>query len=227
MEINSASEELRPRPGPGGAMPNRVMVVDDHDVLRRGLRALLQTEFGIEGITEAASLPDALSSIQVEMPDVVIVDLHLGQDVDDGIELCRQIRDRWPVVRPLIYSASEDPIEIARAIDAGAAGYVLKGADYRELVTAVAKAFEGERCLTPSTTKVIVDETRARGQVEEALRVLSPSERIVHERIIHGASYDDIANDLNVSVKTVRNLAASARRKLRGDGEGIAQEGVA
>lgn len=196
-------------------MKQHVMLVDDHDLLRRGLRDLLRSEFGVETFIEASSAGEAAQALAEMQPGIVIVDLNLGDG--SGIDLCRTVRNRWPDARVLVFTASEDPTAIASAFDAGANGYVLKGAPHAELIGAVARVLEGHDSFAPSTARIVVAEARARRTAEDALHRLSRSERIVYRLIREGIAVEEIAARLHLSTKTVRNVLASARSKLRGE----------
>ena len=175
----------------------RAVVVDDHPVVREGLRALL-SEAGVEVVGEAADGRAALAVIREVRPELAVVDVALPGL--SGIELCRRIRRRLPQVQVVLLSMFDEPAWRAEAARAGAAAYLLKGMAPAELVEAIDRVVKGERLLSE----------------EEADKVLplTPREREVVQLIAQGKKVSDIARILSRSPATVRAHKASAMRKL-------------
>ncbi|MCD6128353.1 response regulator transcription factor [Candidatus Bipolaricaulota bacterium] len=178
-------------------MHARAVVVDDHPVVREGLRALL-SEAGVEVAGEAADGRTALAVIREVRPELAVVDVALPGL--SGIELCRRIRRRLPQVQVVLISMFDEPAWRAEAARAGAAAYLLKGMAPAELVEAIRRVVKGERLLSE----------------EEADKVLplTPREREVVQLIAQGKKISDIARILSRSPATVRAHKASAMRKL-------------
>ncbi len=178
-------------------MHARAVVVDDHPVVREGLRALL-SEAGVEVAGEAADGRAALAVIREVRPELAVVDVALPGL--SGIELCRRIRRRLPQVQVVLISMFDEPAWRAEAARAGAAAYLLKGMAPAELVEAIRRVVKGERLLSE----------------EEADKVLplTPREREVVQLIAQGKKISDIARILSRSPATVRAHKASAMRKL-------------
>ncbi|HHE47694.1 MAG TPA: response regulator transcription factor [Candidatus Acetothermia bacterium] len=176
----------------------RAVVVDDHPVVREGLRALL-SEAGVEVVGEAADGRAALAVVREVRPELAVVDVALPGL--SGIELCRRIRRRLPQVQVVLISMFDEPAWRAEAARAGAAAYLLKGMAPAELVEAIDRVVKGERLLS---------------EEEEADKVLplTPREREVVQLIAQGKKVSDIARILSRSPATVRAHKASAMRKL-------------
>ena len=176
----------------------RAVVVDDHPVVREGLRALL-SEAGVEVVGEAADGRAALAVVREVRPELAVVDVALPGL--SGIELCRRIRRRLPQVQVVLISMFDEPAWRAEAARAGAAAYLLKGMAPAELVEAMRRVVKGERLLS---------------EEEEADKVLplTPREREVVQLIAQGKKVSDIARILSRSPATVRAHKASAMRKL-------------
>jgi DNA-binding NarL/FixJ family response regulator len=128
----------------------RVFVLDDHDVVRRGLKDLLEASGDIEVVGEAGTAVDARSGIPLAEPDVAVLDVRLADG--SGVEVCREIRARHPAIRCVMFSAFDDEVEIVESILAGASGYVLKQIRGSDIVNAVRKVANGESLFEPALT---------------------------------------------------------------------------
>lgn len=189
----------------------RVFLVDDHPVVRTGLREYLQASEDIEVVGEAASVATALECIPDSRPDVALVDLRLPGT--DGVELVRTLRAGRPAVACLIFSGTDDARLIAEAIAAGASGFVLKGSHPEELVAAILEVASGGEVLPDRLVKMIVSELRASGRTAPVGN-LTPQQRNVLSLLREGLSNREIAHRLGVAEKTVRNQVSLLLARL-------------
>ncbi|MGB8179038.1 MAG: response regulator transcription factor [Acidimicrobiales bacterium] len=188
-----------------------VFLVDDHEVVRRGVRELLESEDDMVVVGEAGSQAEALEAIPRIHPDVVLLDVRL-QD-GDGVEVCREIRSSSPDIACLMLTSFADDEAFLGAVIAGAAGYVLKQIKGNDLVASVRKAATGESLLDP----LLVRQARARlgrDVEEERLRPLSPQERRILELISEGKTNREISETMFLAEKTVRNYVSNLLLKL-------------
>ncbi|RLU86981.1 DNA-binding response regulator [Streptomyces griseocarneus] len=204
---------------PGAPRPLRVFILDDHEVVRRGVRDLLEAEPDIEVVGEASTGREALARVPALRPDVAVLDVRLGDAGDHGgIEVCRELRARTPELACLMLTSFDDDEALFDAIMAGAAGYVLKQINGSELVSAVRTVATGESTLDPRTASRVM--ARLRGPQEpdpsEAPGVdrLSPREREILELIGEGLTNRQIADRLFLAEKTVKNRVSSLLSKL-------------
>ena len=189
----------------------RVLVVDDHAVVREGLRAFLELQVGIEVVGEAADGEEALAAADRLRPDVVLLDLVMPRL--DGVRALRALRERLPGARVIVLTSFLDDDKLLPALRAGAAGYLLKNAEPRELVRAVRVAHAGEALLDPVVAARLV-ESLAAGEQDEPLDRLTPREREVLVLIGHGFPNKQIAQRLDVSEKTVKTHVGRLLAKL-------------
>jgi two-component system response regulator DevR len=191
----------------------RVFLLDDHEVVRRGLKDLFESEEGFEVVGESASARDAEARIPALRPDVAVLDGRLPDG--SGVEVCRSIRSVDPSIRAIILTSYDDDEAIFAAIMAGAAGYVLKqiiGNDLRDVVRKVA---EGQSLLDPAVTERVLDRLRDGGSSEPVeLRSLTPQERRILELIAEGHTNRQIGEKLFLAEKTVKNYVTSVLHKL-------------
>jgi two-component system response regulator NreC len=195
-------------------MTIRVLLVDDHAVVRTGLHMLLGQEEDIEIVGEAGSGREALDSIEPLRPDLVLMDIGLPDMT--GIEVTRQIKQRWPEVAVVALTIHEDEEYFFQMLQAGANGYVPKRAAPEELLTALRTAAEGGVYLYPSLAKLLVRDYLS-GEREAAPGTfdgLSEREEEVLAHLAEGASNQDIAETLNISPKTVSRHRENIMRKL-------------
>jgi NarL family two-component system response regulator LiaR len=188
-----------------------VLVVDDHAVVREGLRSFLDLQEGIDVVGEAADGEEALRRAEELRPDVILMDLVMPKL--DGVGAMRELRRRLPESRVIVLTSFADDDRLLPAIQAGAAGYLLKDAQPQELARAVRAANDGEALLDPGVAARLVDAI-AQTPDEEPAERLTPRERQVLELIGRGLPNKLIARELEVSEKTVKNHVSHVLAKL-------------
>jgi DNA-binding NarL/FixJ family response regulator len=186
----------------------RVLLVDDHGLVRAGLRCLLESMLDIEVVGEAGDGREALKLIEKLHPDVVLMDLSMP--VLNGLEAIRRSAKLAPKPRVLVLSMHADKVYVRHALAAGAAGYVLKTADRGELAMAVATVARGESWLSPAIAKSVIEDLIAGTPDED----LTPRQREVLQLIAEGHSTKDIARRLHLSVKTIETHRAQIMQRL-------------
>ena len=192
----------------------RLLVVDDHEVVRLGLKTLLEDEPDLEIVAEAGSAEEALAMVERHLPDVVIMDVRLpGRS---GLEACREIRKRFSEVQVVMLTSSANDEFVSQALRAGASGYVLKQVGGDELTRAVRAAARGETALDPQTAARVVSRLRQLEAEAElgAFRDLSPREMDVLALLARGKSNKEIGGALNLTEITVRNYVSTILEKL-------------
>lgn len=187
----------------------RVFLVDDHELVRRGLRDLLAQESDIEVVGEAAGIDEALTRTLGLAVDVVVIDMRLPDG--DGTRLCRTLRDRDPAPGCLVLTAFDDEDAVLEAVSAGAAGYLLKQVRGQDLVTAIREVAAGRSLLDPVTTTRLLGRVRAGS---DPLDALTEQERNVLNLIGEGMSNREIAQRLFLAEKTIKNHVTSVLAKL-------------
>ncbi|MEU4442476.1 response regulator transcription factor [Actinosynnema sp. NPDC050801] len=192
-------------------MPVRVLLVDDHEVVRRGLRELLEDEDDISVVAEAGGVGEALVRAGATRPDVAVVDVRLPDG--GGVELCRRLRALPDGPRCLVLTAFDDEEALVGAIMAGASGYLLKQVRGQDLVTAVREVAAGRSLLDPQTTARVLDRMRRPVEVD-VLDALTEQERRVLDLIGEGLSNRQIAERLFLAEKTVKNYVTAVLSKL-------------
>jgi DNA-binding NarL/FixJ family response regulator len=190
----------------------RVFLVDDHELVRLGVRAALEAEDDLTVVGEASTADEALARIPPARPDVAVVDLHLGQG--DGIEVCRELRDRHPEIRCLVLTAYSDERDVLAAVMAGAAGYVLKERSGQDLVRAIRELGKGGTVLDPEVAEGVLNRLRAQPDLDPRLGRLSGQERRILELIAAGATNRQIAETMFLAEKTARNYVSNLLAKL-------------
>ncbi|MBE1499502.1 MULTISPECIES: response regulator [Amycolatopsis] len=191
-------------------MPIQVLLVDDHELVRRGLRDLLGDEPDIEVVAEASSVEEALAVAMHVEPEVAVVDVRLGDG--DGITLCRELRSKPNPPACLMLTAFDDEEAMVGAIMAGAAGYLLKQVRGQDVVHAVREVAAGRSLLDPLSTARVLD--KMRHPPTDELATLTERERDVLELIGQGLSNREIAERLFLAEKTVKNYVTSVLAKL-------------
>jgi two-component system response regulator NreC len=192
--------------------PIRIVIVDDHAVVRSGLRLLLDSEDGLETVAEAGTARDAIFEVRKHKPDVVLMDVVLPDK--SGIETTPDVLKEAPEARVLVLSMEDDPRYVREAFAAGASGYVLKEAADSELVAALKQVAAGERYVHPALgARMAVAEAEAAARAEED--PLSDREREVLRLLALGHTNQEIAKTLFISVRTAETHRAHIMRKLR------------
>ena len=182
--------------------PIRVLLADDHDLFRAGLRVLLQDLGGFEVVAEAGDGREALRLVGELRPDVVLMDLMMPGL--NGLEATARVAREYPAVRVLVLSMNAAEEFVLPAVRAGASGYVLKNARPAELEQAIRAVARGETYLTPAVSGHLIDDYRRRTAGEaDSLEKLTPRQREVLQLVAEGHSTKEIARRLGVSVKTV------------------------
>ena len=192
----------------------RVLLVDDHEVVRLGLMTLINDQPGMEVIGEAGTAGEAVKAVERLRPDVVLMDIRMPGE--GGLEATRQIMERFPETKVVMLTSFADDELVVRAIRAGAVGYVLKQVGNEELLRAIAAAARGEALLDPSTTARLLARVRVleRQADEDAFRDLSDRELDVLAELARGKTNAEIGQILNLSEKTVRNYVSTILEKL-------------
>ena len=192
----------------------RVLLVDDHNIVRLGLKTLIDDQPDMEVVGEAGTAASAIRSVQDLRPDVVLMDIRMPGE--GGIEATRQITERFPNTKVVMLASFADDDLVVRAIRAGAVGYVLKQVDNEELLRAIKAAVGGEALLDPATTARLLTRVREneRKSDEDAFRDLSDREMDVLAEVARGKTNAEIGGILNLSEKTVRNYVSTILEKL-------------
>src|SRR5213593_611886 len=194
--------------------PLRVLLVDDHEVVRDGVKALLQATDDIIVTAEASSVREAIDEADRTRPDVVVMDVRLADG--SGIEATREIRTRRPKTQVLMLTSFADDEALFASIMAGASGYVLKQVRSGELVRAIRAVGAGQSLLDPAVTKQVLDRLR-RGKhliADEKLARLSPQEERILTLVADGKTNKEVGQELHLAEKTVKNYVSSILSKL-------------
>ncbi len=189
-----------------------MFLLDDHEIVRRGVADLLESEDDIAVIGEAATQEQAVGRVHALDPDVAILDVRLEQG--NGIEACREIRALHPRTACLILTSFSDDEALFHAIMAGAAGYVLKQIRSSELVDAVRRVAAGQSLLDPAITARVLERIRDGPRQDERIARLSPQERQVLELLAEGLTNRQIADRLYLAEKTIKNYVTAVLSKL-------------
>ncbi len=206
-------EETPPARGTAGR-PYRLLVVDDHEVVRQGLVALLDRRPNFQVVAEAGTVEEALAQAHLHQPDIVIMDVRLPDG--SGVEACREIRADLPDTRVVMLTSFPDDEAVLSAIVAGAAGYLLKQIRARDLVSALEAVGRGESLLDPAVTEKVLARVRqiASGEIHDELAGLTPQERKILMLVAEGKTNKQIATEIFLSDKTVKNYVSSILAKL-------------
>ncbi|GAB3173859.1 MULTISPECIES: response regulator [Micromonospora] len=190
----------------------RVFLLDDHEVVRRGLADLLQSSGDIEVVGESGSAQEAARRIPALRPDVAILDARLPDG--NGIDVCRDIRAVDSSIKGLILTSYEDDEALFAAIMAGAAGYVLKQIRGTDLVDAVHRVAAGQSLLDPAITTRVLERIRSGVEQPRELKTLTEQERRILEYVAEGLTNREIAGKMFLAEKTVKNYVSSVLAKL-------------
>jgi two-component system, NarL family, response regulator DevR len=190
----------------------RVYLLDDHEVVRRGLRDLLEGQGDIEVVGESGSAVDAEHRIPALRPQVAVLDARLPDG--SGIDVCREIRSVDPTIQVLILTSFEDDEALFAAIMAGAAGYVLKQIKGTDLVDAVRRVAAGQSLLDPAVTARVLERIRRGPDQPDELKSLTEQERRILALVAEGLTNREIAQRMFLSEKTIKNYVSSLLAKL-------------
>ncbi len=195
------------------AEKTRVMIVDDHEVVREGLRSLLRRRQELAVVGEAGSVASAIEEARRTEPDVIIMDVRLPDG--SGVEACREIRAERPETKVIMLTSYADEEAVFASIMAGAIGYLLKQTSTKTLIEAIERAMKGESLLDPAVTQRVMERVRSGKQGEdEELALLSEQERKILDLIATGMTNKEIAKEIFLSDKTVKNYVSSILSKL-------------
>ena len=194
--------------------PLRLVVVDDHEVVRQGLVALLDRKPMFQVVGEAGGVAEAIAEVDRLQPDLVVMDVRLPDG--SGVEACREIRAEHPETRVIMLTSYPDEEAVLSAIVAGASGYLLKQTRGRDLVAALEAVGRGESLLDPGVTERVLERIRriATGEQADELAGLTPQERKILMLVAEGKTNKEIAADVFLSDKTVKNYVSSILSKL-------------
>ena len=194
--------------------PLRLLVVDDHEVVRQGLVALLERREHFQVVAEAGTAAEAVEMARKFEPDLVIMDVRLPDG--SGIEACREIRAELPTTKVVILTSYPDEEAVLSAIIAGASGYLLKQIRGRDLVNALESVGRGESLLDPAVTEKVLDRVRriATGTYTDELAQLTQQEQKILLLVAEGKTNKEIASEVFLSDKTVKNYVSSILSKL-------------
>ncbi|MEP7355071.1 MAG: response regulator transcription factor [Acidobacteriota bacterium] len=193
----------------------RILLADDHAVMRSGLRALLQQQADFEVVAEASDGREAVALAESTRPDVAVMDLTMPNL--NGTEASRQITAKYPNVAVVILTMHSDEAYVLRALKAGARGYLLKESAEAELISAIRAVQQGKAFFSPAVSKVLVQDYVRQLQdkdIEDSYELLTPREREILQLIAEGKSNKDVANLLNLSVYTVETHRGNILEKL-------------
>jgi len=193
---------------------SKIMIVDDHEVVRLGLISLLEQNSQYEIIAQSDNAIDAIKKVETYKPDIVLMDIRLtGMS---GIEACEQINKKYPDTKVIMLTSYAEDEMLFSAIKAGASGYVLKQINAKDLINSIESVARGEASLDPAVTQRVFQEVRKAVREEEAsaFSSLSQQERMVLKLVSEGKTNRDIAQNLFLGEGTVRNYVSSILSKL-------------
>ncbi|GEP32316.1 DNA-binding response regulator [Nocardioides szechwanensis] len=190
----------------------KVFLLDDHEIVRRGIRELLENEGDIEVVGESGSAEEAIRRIPALRPDVAILDGRLPDGT--GIDVCREVRSIDPSINALILTSYDDDEALFAAIMAGASGYVLKQVRGNDLIDTVRRVAAGQSMLDPAVTAQVLERVRSGPKVDPSLEQLTPQEQRILELIGEGMTNRQIGTTLFLAEKTVKNYVSSMLAKL-------------
>lgn len=197
-------------------MPLRIFLLDDHELVRRGVRDMLWAEEDMLVVGEASTAAEALERIPQTKPDVAVLDVRLGDasGSTSGIEVCRDIRSSHPEVACVMLTSFADDEALFASIMAGAAGYVLKQIRGADLVDAIRRVGSGESLLDPAVTARVLERLRNPKPEADPLDLLTPQERRILDLIAEGRTNRQIADAMYLAEKTVKNYVSHLLAKL-------------
>ena len=193
-------------------MTTRVFLVDDHEIVRRGLRELIEHEPDLEVVGEAGTAAEALARIPPTRPDVAVLDVRLPDG--NGIEVCREVRSARPEIACVMLTSYADDEAMFSAIMAGASGYLLKQVRGQELVDDIRRVAGGESLLDPVTAARVLERMRSHPDTPDELAALTPRERVLIGHIAKGMTNREIGAEMNLAEKTIKNYVSNLLVKL-------------
>jgi two-component system, NarL family, response regulator DevR len=194
--------------------PLRLLLVDDHEVVRQGLQALIARRPAFQVVAEAGTVAEAIAAARRFQPDLVLMDVRLPDG--SGIEACRAIREEFPATRVVMLTSYPDEEAVLAAILAGASGYLLKEIRGRDLVAALESVGRGDSLLDPAVTERVLERVRrmAAGDAQNELAELTSQERKILMLVAEGKTNREVAAEVFLSDKTVKNYVSSILSKL-------------
>jgi two-component system response regulator DevR len=193
-------------------MTVRIFLLDDHEIVRRGVRELLEANDDLEVVGEAGTAEEAMARIPAVKPDVAVVDMRLPDG--NGVEVCREVRSRDASIQCLILTSFADDEALFDSIMAGAAGYLLKQIKGTDLVDAIRRVASGQSLLDPSVTARVLERLRKGPEEDERLARLTEQERKILDLIAEGMTNRQIGERLFLAEKTVKNYVSNLLSKL-------------
>jgi DNA-binding NarL/FixJ family response regulator len=191
----------------------RVFLLDDHELVREGIRSLLESDDDIEVVGEASTAAEALNRIPLAQPDVAILDVRL--DEGDGIAVCREVRSLLPDLVCLMLTSFADDEALYASVMAGAAGYVLKQIRARDLIEDVKKVAGGASLMDPRAVARVIERITSPPEVDPQISGLSPQERRILGFIAQGRTNRQIGEEMFLAEKTVKNYVSNLLAKLK------------
>ncbi len=192
--------------------PIRIVLIDDHEVVRAGIKAMIDAQDDMEVVGEAGTAEDGVRRVGYDEPDVVVLDVRLPDG--SGVESCRDIRTRFPDVKVLMLTSFADEEALLAAILAGASGYVLKRVKGTDLVSDIRRVGAGESLLDPEMTEKLFERLRSGPKSDPLLARLSDQEREIVSHIAEGKTNKQIADDMFLAEKTVKNYVSNLLAKM-------------
>ena len=197
---------------PGDQERIRVFLLDDHEIVRRGLREVLEGSGRVEVVGEAGTAAEAMSRIPPTRPDVAVLDVRLPDG--DGVSVCRDVRSAHPEIQCLMLTSFSDDEALFQAIMAGASGYLLKQIKGPDIVDAIIRVASGQSLLDPAVTARVLERLRTPPAEDERLASLTGQERKVLELIAEGMTNRQIGERIHLAEKTVKNYVSNLLAKL-------------
>ena len=192
--------------------PLRVVLIDDHEVVRAGIKTMVDAQGDMDVVGEAGTVQDGIKRVGFDEPDVVVLDVRLPDG--SGVEACREIRSRFPDVKVLMLTSFADEEALMAAILAGASGYVLKRVKGTDLVEDIRRVGAGESLLDPDMTEKLFDRLRSGPRTDPLMAGLSDQEHEIVVRIADGKTNKQIAEEMFLAEKTVKNYVSNLLAKM-------------
>lgn len=190
----------------------RVFLLDDHEIVRRGVSDLLDSEADIEVVGEAGTAEQALERIALYRPDVAVLDVQLPDS--SGVEVCRELRSEYPRMACIMLTSFDDDEALVQAVVAGAAGYLLKQVRGSAIVDSIRRVARGESLIDPGLVDRVTERIRRDAQEDERLAALTPQERRVLDLLAEGRTNRQIGEELFLAEKTVKNYVSNLLAKM-------------